>query len=57
MPDSTDSIPLWFVLLYCLLWFGVARFAVVVWRLNRHERRTRTSKEEMLTRLWRWKDC
>jgi hypothetical protein len=56
MPDTMDPIPLWFMLLYYLLWLGVARYAVVVWRLNRRQRLAGTSKE-MMTRLWRWRDC
>lgn len=48
-----DSIPLWFVSLYCVVWLGVARFAVGVWRVNRRER----TRKEMLARLGRWKDC
>lgn len=49
MPEST--IPLWFVPLYWVLWLGVARVAVEIWRVNRRER----ARKEMLTRLWRWR--
>jgi len=48
-----DGLSLWFVQVYCLAWVGVARIAVEIWRASQ---RTRTSRE-MVTRLWRWRDC
>ena len=51
-----EVIPFWFTPLYGLMWAGVARLAVEIWRVNRRGRRARTSRQ-MLMRLSRWKQC
>ena len=49
-----DLVPWQMGSLYGFVWLGVARLAVAIWRANERERRTR---QEIVMRLWRWKDC
>jgi len=52
MPDHL--VPMGLGSLYGLFWLGVARLAVEMWRVSVRDRRVR---REVVTRLWRWRDC
>jgi hypothetical protein len=48
-----DLAPMGLGSLYGLIWLGVARLAVEMWRVSQRARMNR----EIVLRLWRWRDC